>query len=92
MQNYTLQEKRSLNNKLLLKQDSSLTLTPGRTSILTSSIGNIHSLQADTFSRLIDVFTPPYNDERSNNSRWYKKDSSYYQGIRGLFEAEVIKS
>ena len=91
-QNYTLQEKRSINNKLLLKQDSSLTLTPGCTSTLTSSIGNIHSLQADTFSRLIDVFTPPYNDERSNNSRWYKKDSSYYQGIRGLFEAEVIKS
>ena len=92
VQNYTLQEKRSLNNKLLLKQESSLTLTPGCTSTLTSTTGNIHSLQADTFSRLIDVFTPPYNDERSKNSRWYKKNSSYYQGIRGLFEADIIKS
>ena len=87
VQNYTLQEKRSMNNKLLIKQESSLTLTGGDTSFLTSTFGNIHSLQADKFTRMIDVFTPPYNSEREQNSRWFDKDHKYYQGIKGLYEA-----
>ena len=90
IQNYTLQKELSDSGKLLLKQESSKTFKPGVSGILTSSVGNIHSLQADKFSRLIDVFTPPYDDMRQRNSKFYKKHSEYYQGIRGLFEAEIL--
>ena len=90
IQNYTLQNERSDSGKLLLKQESSKTFKPGVSGILTSSHGNIHSLQADKFSRLIDVFTPPYNESRIKRSRFYKRHTEYYRGTRGLFEAEII--
>lgn len=90
IQNYTLQGETSDSGKLLLKQESSVTFKPGVSGTLTSTFGNIHSLQADKFTRLIDVFTPPYNDLRTKNSKYYRKRPEYYQGIQGMFEAEII--
>jgi len=89
IQNYTLQKERSESGKLLLKQEASVTMTPGSTGALSSTFGNIHSLQADKLTRMVDVFTPPYNRDRSRRSKWFKKSSAYYQGTQGLFEAEV---
>ena len=65
-------------------------MNPGSTASLTSNFGNIHSLQAYKLTRMIDIFTPPYNEDRSSRSQWYKKSSAYYQGIKGLFEAEIV--
>jgi PCO_ADO len=53
-----------------LRHDATVTMTPGMTGTLTSTTGNLHDLVAEEFTRLIDVFTPPYNDDRSRRSRW----------------------
>ena len=54
-----------------LRHDATVTMIPGTTGMLTSSTGNIHDLVAQEFTRLIDIFTPPYNDGRSRRSRWF---------------------
>ena len=54
-----------------LRHDATLTMLPGTTGMLTSTTGNLHDLEAQEFTRLIDVFTPPYNDDRSRRSRWF---------------------
>ncbi len=55
-----------------LRHDATLTMIPGTTGTLTSTTGNLHDLEAQEFTRLIDVFTPPYNDDRSRRSRWFQ--------------------
>jgi hypothetical protein len=89
IQNYDLLKNKSTNNKLLLKQTANITMVPGSTGFLTSASGNIHALQADRFTRLIDVFTPPYNRDRSKRSKWYSKANTYYEGTAGIFEAKT---
>jgi ribosomal protein L13E len=54
-----------------LRHDATLTMVAGTTGTLTSTTGNLHDLEAQEFTRLIDVFTPPYNDDRSRRSRWF---------------------
>ena len=83
---------RSENDRLLLQQERSLVMTPGDSAILTASRGNIHSLHAVEFTRMIDVFTPPYNRDRVMRSRYYKTDEQPYQKRTGVFEAEVSRS
>jgi PCO_ADO len=57
---------------LLLRTSGHAQLSPGRVSWLTSSTGNIHKVRARTDSQMIDVFTPPYSEERVAQSRWYR--------------------
>ena len=90
IQNYDLQEQKSSQNKLLLKQTATFTMKPNDTAYLTAKSGNIHALQTDTFTRLIDVFTPPYNKDRIKRSQWYTKSKSCYEKNPGLFEAEYL--
>jgi hypothetical protein len=40
---------------------------------------------------LIDIFTPPYNKERSENSQWYELDERPMLGSQNIYEA-VLKS
>ena len=54
-----------------LRHDATVTMIPGMTGTLSSTIGNLHDLEALEFTRLIDIFTPPYNDDRSRRSRWF---------------------
>ena len=37
----------------------------------------------------MDVFTPPYNDERSEQSRWFELDEAPRAGSEDLFEAKI---
>ena len=67
----------------LLRRSSKNTLQPGDVATLTANRGNIHSLRATEFSQLLDVFTPPYNDDRSDRSRWLERDSEPIPGMDG---------
>lgn len=40
-------------------------------------------------AQLVDIFTPPYNDEREEQSRWFKLAPNPIEGHKDIFEAEV---
>lgn len=89
VQNYTLDERKSERGRPLLRAASAITMTPGSTGTLTATTANIHALQAVTFTRLIDVFTPPYNADRSQRSRWYVREPQPYPLVPECYEATV---
>ena len=70
-------------NQFLLKRSAKQTLYPGDVATLTATRGNIHSLRATEFTQLLDVFTPPYNDDRSERSRWFEREQTPVQGLDG---------
>jgi cysteamine dioxygenase len=63
----------------------------GDISTLTSKARNIHTLKAKQVTQLIDIFTQPYNKERSENSQWYELDERPMLGSQNIYEA-VLKS
>ncbi len=67
-------------NHIKLTLDSDVTMVPGSTGALTSTTANLHDLHAKKFTRLIDVFTPPYNKDRSKRSRWFDLNSQVVAG------------
>ena len=77
--------------KCLLKQSSDVVMKKGDISTLTSKARNIHTLKAKQVTQLIDIFTPPYNKERSENSLWYELDERPMLGSQNIYEA-VLKS
>ncbi|MXZ45014.1 MAG: hypothetical protein F4Z01_08620 [Gammaproteobacteria bacterium] len=82
----------SVNDLPLLQTERNLTMTPGTTATLTTSRGNIHELHAKEFTRMIDVFTPPYNRERTSRSRYYWIGKNAYDERTDVFEAEMTRS
>ena len=76
----------------LLRKERNLTMTPGVTATLTVDRGNIHELHAKEFTRMIDVFTPPYNRDRNARSRYYWIGENSYDERKDVFEAEVTRS
>lgn len=80
------------NGNPLLRLERRLDMTAGDTATLTATRGNIHALNALRFTRMIDVFTPPYDRDRVRRSRYYDMDSSPYLGRDGVFEAEASVS
>ena len=77
------------NGNPLLRFERHLEMAPGDTAMLTATKGNIHALEAKQFTRMIDVFTPPYNRERSRRARYYTMNSSPYLSRTGVFEAKA---
>lgn len=75
----------------LLQKERNLTMMPGTTATLTANRGNIHELYAKEFTRMIDVFTPPYNRDRSSRSRYYWIGEETYDGRSDTFEAEITR-
>lgn len=80
------------NGNPLLRFERHLEMTAGDTATLTATRGNIHMLNALLFTRMIDVFTPPYDHDRVRRSRYYDMDSTPYLGRDGVFEAEASVS
>ncbi len=80
------------NGNPLLRFARHLDMTAGDTAALTVDKGNIHTLKASRFTRMIDLFTPPYDRDRVTRARYYAKDSSPYLGRNGIFEAETSVS
>ncbi|MCY3627633.1 MAG: hypothetical protein OXG88_08335 [Gammaproteobacteria bacterium] len=85
-------EETSENNRPLLQKERSLVMTNGDSAILTATRGNIHSLHAEKFTRMIDVFTPPYNRDRVMRSRYYKLDDQPYRDRTDVYATEVSRS
>lgn len=71
---------------MLLKKIADMRCKAGAVSTLTAQTRNIHALEANAFTQLVDVFSPPYNTERSRATRWFKLDDEIYQGIPGVYE------
>jgi len=80
------------NGNPLLRFERHLEMAAGDTATLTATRGNIHMLSALQFTRMIDVFTPPYDRDRVRRSRYYDMDSTPYLGRDGVFEAEASVS
>lgn len=75
--------------KYLLHQSLDCTLRKGDVSTLTSQARNIHTLKAKQVTQLIDIFTPPYNKERSEKSCWYELDEAPVAGSKTIYEARL---
>ena len=86
---YDKLEEQSGQDLPLLQEERSLEMSSGDTAALTVKRGNIHTLHALEFTRMIDVFTPPYNRDRIIRSRYYKIGNEPYEDRNGVFEAAV---
>ena len=75
-------------DQTLLQEDSILDMKSGDTAALTAQKGNIHRLHAKEFSRMIDVFTPPYDDDRSSRVRYYTLDGTHHGDSDDVYAAE----
>jgi hypothetical protein len=69
--NYDLMECRA-NSACLLRQVSDEVLWPGQVSTLTDQSKNVHVVRAQALTQVIDIFTPPYNEDRVGRTRWYQ--------------------
>ena len=85
--NYNLLLEESQSGNHLIQRIGQEVMTAGSVATLTADRGNIHELKTSTFTRMIDIFTPPYDDISIAASRWYEKDSETYQGSTDIFEA-----
>jgi hypothetical protein len=72
-----------------LKLAGQATLKKNDISTLTAKARNIHTLRARKVTQLVDLFTPPYNEERAEKSRWFKLAPEALQGHKDIFEAEI---
>ena len=86
VEGFDLLEDLSADGNLLLERVDNLTLVSGDHCTLTADRGNIHSVVALEFTQLLDVFTPPYDDEKLLRYRWYERDLTPYEG-EDIFEA-----
>jgi predicted metal-dependent enzyme (double-stranded beta helix superfamily) len=55
-----------------LRDEGLIRMVPGVVSSLTENAHNIHGLRAQTFSQIIDIFTPPYDSKRIQESREFR--------------------
>lgn len=92
VEHYDKLEETSADDLPLLQKERAMTMKPGDSAILTATKGNIHSLHAVEFTRMIDVFTPPYNRDRSSRARYYKLADRSYQQRLDVFEAQSSRS
>lgn len=77
----------------VLEETKKEILMPGNISILTSTVGNIHSLMPNEFTQLVDVFTPAYNEKNEAASIWYQVNEEInFENNPKLFEAEYAQS
>lgn len=78
--NFDLLPETSENGNLLLQFVEGVTLVPGSFATLTGTRGNIHTVRATEYTELLDVFTPPYTQDRIARYRYYVRDSEPYSG------------
>ena len=84
---FNLLDEPSASGQLLLQKIDEVRLATGELATLTPERGNIHALEAHSFTILLDVFTPPYADERLEQYRWYGRSATAYDGRPDVFEA-----
>ncbi|MDE0835910.1 MAG: hypothetical protein OSA84_06110 [Akkermansiaceae bacterium] len=72
----------------LLKHVGQRVLRKNDISTLTAKARNIHTLHASKVTQLVDIFTPPYNKQRSEQSHWFELSPDPVSGHPNLFEAK----
>jgi cysteamine dioxygenase len=77
---------------VLLHSVKSEIILPGRISTLTQSRGNIHTVKALDFTQVIDIFTPPYSDERIAKTTWYTLERDPGLHTSGVFIAHPYEA
>lgn len=66
-------------------------LYPGDTGTLTEKERNIHRVPAPSAAQIVDIFSPPYDVDRTNATRWFKlRSSNAYRPESHLFIAETV--
>jgi cysteamine dioxygenase len=73
-----------------LKRVGQAVLKPNDISTLTAKARNIHTLRARKVTQLVDIFTPPYNDERVEQSHWFELAPEAVPGQPDVFEAKAV--
>ena len=73
----------------LLRRVEKKVLKKNDLSTLTAKERNIHTLTARKVTQLVDVFTPPYDEERTELSRWFELDADPRPGSKDVFEARI---
>jgi cysteamine dioxygenase len=73
----------------LLRRVSQGMLRQNDIATLTAKARNIHTLKALKVTQLVDLFTPPYDEERIAKSRWFELDPQHQPGDQDLFEARI---
>lgn len=73
---------------ILLKQVERTVLRKNDISTLTAKARNIHTLTARKPTQLVDIFTPPYDKESIEKSRWFELSPDPVAGHADLFEAK----
>ena len=73
----------------LLKKVGTAVLKKNDISTLTAKARNIHTLKAHKVTQLVDIFTPPYDKERIEQSHWYRLSPDPVAGRVDIFEAKV---
>lgn len=59
-------------------------------STLTAKARNIHTLKATKVTQLVDIFTPPYDKQKIEDSKWFELSPEPIQGQKDVFEAKVV--
>jgi hypothetical protein len=57
-------------------------------STLTAKARNIHTLRSIKVTQLVDIFTPPYNQARVEQSQWFELSPDPVPGKPDIFEAK----
>jgi len=78
-------------NHTVLRRVGQSVLRPNAISTLTAKQRNIHTLKALQVTQLVDIFTPPYDHDRTERSRWFELDAQPRPNSQDLFEARVVK-
>ena len=87
VESYNLVSEEDAQGTVLIEQIEKITLRPGMFTTLTADRGNIHSLRANQYTALLDVFTPPYDEERLQHYKNYERSQESVEG--NIFEAWV---
>ena len=88
-ENYTRLDEERDDERLLLKTAGKSVLKKGMAESLTSTIGNIHRVEAHALTQIIDIFAPPYTPERIKQSHYFEVDDEPFEQRKGVFEATV---
>lgn len=87
--NYDLLGEKAEKESVLLKETGHDLLGKGRVSTLTSKARNIHSLQAKELTQLVDIFAPPYDQDKIEKSSWYDVDPEPFEGEGKIHLAKI---
>jgi hypothetical protein len=75
----------------LLKSSGRRQLEPGSVATLTSRSRNVQSVHATAFSQIVDIFTPPYSDERNRKTRWFDVERFPVKESPDMFLAHAVQ-